>query len=433
MRPATTGARAVAATGGAALTLALLALPHPAEAAPKDTDHRPGQLSAQADPTRKPGDFDTRDLTGNARVKADRAITTSAAADNSFVKGLGTQGVSHVDPNTLTVRQLARLDGFLSSPKDGAARDIALDFVRSHLGVLGLTEADLDTLVFRQDYVDNIGVHNLSWTQKAAGTPVFSNGLQIKVTKDGRVLSVGGSPISGLRAKASKAGTGDLTAAGARKKAAGNVRGKAAEAKVEKTSSGKAASTTWDNHDYAKKVWFLTPDGLRLGWSTYTRTSGKSESQTGAYQHVIDAATGKALYRRSTVSEHTGPATKKDDSLGKAYVYDNYPGAEGGGDPKVVDLIKEGWLSKKDTALDGDSVMTWADVNDDNEVSAGETTPCPARTASPASSWSPSTPPTCARPNTSAPGTRPRPTPGRPTSRPTRPTRSTWPATSTTT
>ncbi|WP_431504437.1 M36 family metallopeptidase [Nocardioides sp.] len=364
------------------MMLALLALPQAAEAAPKDTDHRPGQLSAQADPTRKPQDFDTRDLTGNARVKADRAITTSSAADNAFVKGLGTQGVSHVDPLTRTVRQLARLDGFLSGPKDGAARDVALDFVRSHLGVLGLTEADLDTLVFRQDYVDNIGVHNLSWTQQAAGTPVFSNGLQVKVTKDGRVLSVGGSPISGLSTKTKKAATGDLTAADARKKAAGNVHGKAAEAKVEKTSGGKDARTTWDNHDYAKKVWFLTPDGLRLGWSTYTRTSGDE-----AYQHVVDATTGKALYRRSTVADHAGPATrpaaKKRDNLGKAYVYDNYPGAERGGDPKLVDMIAEGWLTKKDTALDGDSVMTWADVNDDNEVSQGETTPVPGSDGKP--------------------------------------------------
>ena len=41
------------------------------------------------------------------------------------------------------------------------------------------------------------------------------------------------------------------------------------------------------NHDFAKRVWFLTPQGLRPGWSTYVST-GRAR-----YQHVIDARPGR--------------------------------------------------------------------------------------------------------------------------------------------
>ena len=118
----------------------------------------------------------------------------------------------------------------------------------------------------------------------------------------------------------------------------------------------------WANHDYAKKVWFLTASGLRPSWSTYVQTGSGS-----AYQHVIDATTGATLFRRSTV----------DQADGDAYVYDNYPGAAKGGKARVVNLIKRGWLTKKSTFLNGNSVVAWDDLNDDNEVNPGETTKVP--------------------------------------------------------
>ncbi|MBO0843433.1 MAG: M36 family metallopeptidase, partial [Nocardioides sp.] len=148
------------------------------------------------------------------------------------------------------------------------------------------------------------------------------------------------------------------------------------------------------------KVWFLTPQGLRLGWSTYTSTGDGA-----AYQHVIDASSGKALFRRSTVDEDSAttvastarlgttartaapgatPAKPKPaKSYGKAYVYDYYPGASKGGTPKLVDLVKSGWLKPGKTYLDGTSVVTWADVNDDNQINSGETTPVPGADGKP--------------------------------------------------
>ena len=410
-----------AAAVGSTVVLALLSAPgSPADAAKGDhhtTDSRPGAFGAG--PSRTPGDFDNRDLGTLAQTKAERSIAQSRSATAAdFVNGLGPQGIADIDPLTHTVRQLTRLDGYLSAPAKGDARSIALGFVKSHLGVLGLTESDLKTLVFRQDYVDELGLHNLSWSQEYAGTPVFGNGLIVRVTSDGRVLSVSGSPVSGLAAKAAKAAEGSLTAATARQHAAANVRGKAAGVSVASRTTGASARTTWANHDFAEKVWFLTPQGLRLSWSTYTQTGADA-----AYQHVIDAASGKALYRHSTVADaspstalaFTGAAGRQTmagrtsgktgspkgghrpgkprhpgkpkhpgrSTLGQAYVYDYYPGAPKGGTAKVVDLVKQGWLPRTATFLDGTTVRTWADVNDNDAIDAGETTPVPGADGKP--------------------------------------------------
>jgi extracellular elastinolytic metalloproteinase len=108
-------------------------------------------------------------------------------------------------------------------------------------------------------------------------------------------------------------------------------------------------------------VWFLTPQGLRPGWSTYVQTS------QGAYQHVVDAVTGKVLYRHSN----------SDYAAGDAYVYDYYPGAGKGGTAKVVNFFKRGWLTKKDNWLTGSSTFAWSDVNDDNFPNKSERTPVP--------------------------------------------------------
>ena len=97
-------------------------------------------------------------------------------------------------------------------------------------------------------------------------------------------------------------------------------------------------------------MWFLTPAGLRPGWSTYAQTTN------GAFQHVVDAGTGRVLYRHSTTA----------DANGDAFVYDNYPGAARGGKRRVVNFIQRGWLKKGSTFLKGNSVTAFSDVNDDD-------------------------------------------------------------------
>ena len=365
-----------AAVGSTAITIAMLGMPSQA-----DTGHQPSpSLSgssaargAEGSSSRAPGDFDRRDLTGTALVKGERSVVRQQSpAAQKYLAGLGGQAVVDIDPLTGTPRQLARLDGFLSGSHSGSARTIALDYVKAHVDMLGLTSRDLSTFVFRQDYVDPMGIHHLAWEQRVDGTSVFGNGLQVNVTLQGRVLSVLGSPVSGLAGMARDAAPASLSASAARSQAAKNVHGSVQSSKLATTSRGASGTTRWANHDYATKVWFMTASGLRAGWSTYVQTGDGA-----AYQHVIDAATGQALYRHSTV----------DNASGDAYVYDYYPGAPAGpkvdghathpGDARVVNFFKKGWLTKGKTTLDGKNVVTWADVNDDDAVNPGEQTAVP--------------------------------------------------------
>src|SRR5262249_31548834 len=147
----------------------------------------------------------------------------------------------------------------------------------------------------------------------------------------------------------------------ARTAAAHDVGAAPSRSAVAASRTGRSAQTVWTNRDYAKRVWFLTAAGLRPGWSTYVQSSG------GAYQHVIDATSGRVLYRHSNTAEDNGDAL----------VYDNFPGAARGGKAKTVNFFQRGWLNKNATFLKGNSVTAFVDLNDDNRINSGEKTPVP--------------------------------------------------------
>ena len=353
----------VAAVGGTVLAVSLLGVP--SIAAPSSGNPAAGARGplAQEGSSRSQGNYDARQLTGTALYRADRSLATSRTASAStYYRSLGSQGMVSMDPLTHTVRNIGRTDGFLSGRSSAPARSVAMGYVRSHLADLGLRQADLSTFRLRKDYVDTLGVHHLMWSQAIRGIQVFGNGLKVNVTRHGQVVSVQGSPVSGLARLASAASTTPkLSPAAARTTAAHDVHGKPATVRVTSSRTGSRAETVWANHDYSSKVWFLTAAGLRLGWSTYVQTGGRG------YQHVVDARTGSVLLR-SNLSH---------DAAGDAYVYDNYPGAKRGGTARVVNFLKRGWLSRSSTFLNGSSVVAFSDVNDDNAVQSSEKTPVP--------------------------------------------------------
>jgi hypothetical protein len=331
---------------GTILAVSMSGLPsHAATSGTAPQAHPPTARGDQA--PRTPGNYDARDLTGTALAKSERRqVLERTRSDKAYYRSLGGQAVVDMDPLTHTVRDLGRLDGYLTGPSSSSPRTIALGYVRSHLGALGLRKGDLRTLRFRQDYVDPLGLHHLSWTQSARGTTVFGNGLKVAVTRYGQVLQVQGSPVSGLRRLAAAAPAATrLSPSAARSKAAANVDGR-----LQHLTPG-----------YAGRVWFLTAAGLRPGWSTYVQTTN------GSYQHVIDASSGRILYRHSTTN----------DANGDALVYDNFPGAARGGKAKVVNFVERGWLKKRATFLKGSSVTAFSDLNDDNRIESREKTPVP--------------------------------------------------------
>ena len=98
-------------------------------------------------------------------------------------------GVVDVDPVTHTPRVLARLDGTLTGPADGAAATIGLRYVRAHLAALGLEQGDLDTLgapTVRRARRHPPG----ALAPGVDGVAAADSELRVNVTADGRVLSV---------------------------------------------------------------------------------------------------------------------------------------------------------------------------------------------------------------------------------------------------
>ncbi|MFK4083025.1 M36 family metallopeptidase [Kribbella sp. NPDC020789] len=307
------------------------------------------------------GNYDAR--TPNAKTTYNRAAKVAAkesAASEKFRNSLGTQGVVELDANTGTPAQVTKLDGFLTGRSGKKATEVALGYIKAHPEVFKLGTADLATLKLRKDYVDDLGTHHIFWSQVVDGIEVFGNGLKANVTKNGQLISVMGSPVSGLTSQAQARSAAPSVSAGkARETAAKDIDGTAAAATAKATGN----AVTWSNGDKAEQVWFHTADGLRKAWSTYVNAGG-----TKVYTHVIDAQTGGLLYRRDLSSA----------SNGDALVQDNYPGAPKGGTQRVENLIYNKWLPKNaKTLLEGTSVAAWADLNDDNQPNAGETVKVP--------------------------------------------------------
>ena len=357
------GLLAVSAVSAAATVLAMTAAGADAAQTAGAEGKKPAQTEKQDAGKERKGNYDAR--TPNARTTYARSAKVEGketAAAKKFRDSLGTQGVVEVDPNTGTPAQVTKLNGFLTGKSAKKATDVALGYVKAHPEIFKLSDADLGTLKLRKDYVDDLGTHHIFWTQVVDGVEVFGNGLKANVTKTGQLISVMGSPVSGLTTAAqsrSAAATPKVSAEGARSAAVKDVGGSAKSA----TASTSGVSTKFSNGDTAKQVWFHTADGLRKGWLTYTNSGG-----TKIYSHVVDAQTGATLYRKDLVSEGNGDAL----------VQDNYPGAPKGGTQRVENLIYNKWLPKNaKTLLDGTSVAAWADVNDDNQPNGGETVKVP--------------------------------------------------------
>jgi Zn-dependent metalloprotease len=349
----------------AAAGLAITGIPTTSAASPAAAPTKPDGLRGPfktTTPKDRPANYDARSASSRAEMKDAAALVAKRGpAFAAFERSLGAQPIVDYDALTGTPRNLGSLDGFLTGRSAAQASTIAMDYVRAHLADLGLTRSDLATFHLRQDYVDIGGIHHLSWTQSVKGITVFSNGLKANVTKDGQLISIQGSPVSGLGQKASTASAVPrLSAAQARAAAAKDVGGAVASAHVVSSSP---ALVKWSNNDQAQLVWFLTQTGLRLGWSTYVQAGG-----TLNYQHVIDAATGQVLYRHDTT----------DFDAGDARVFNNYPGAKVNGRQTVVNLYRAGFLpASQHTWLRGNYVIAWDDVNDDNVAELSEHTPVP--------------------------------------------------------
>ena len=245
------------------------------------------------------------------------------------------------DPQTGTLRMVGRLDGFLTGASDRPASQVAMDYVRAHLRAFGLNRADLRTFHLRQDYVDIVGTHHISWTQSAGGMTAFRNGLKANVTDDGRLINVTGPPVHDLRTAASLPRLGSTDAIDAARRAAG------------------ADALAAQPDDTATLVLFPTQRGARISWQTTTWIDPNFLALS-----VVDAQTGSVLWRANLTQA---------DAVGTGQAVDMYPSGDlpnGGGDVHPVTFpVFDG------TALSGNNAHVYADVNDDNKVAPKDEVP----------------------------------------------------------
>ena len=311
-------------------------------------------------PTNRPGlsdkasYYDVRNDPANAKALRTKAAQQSAKPKFGVAalrKELGTQGIVSIDPLTGTARSVSRLNGFLTGPSNRAAADVARDYVRTHPDVFGLDTNGMNRLTLRRDYVDIGATHHLSFIQSVDGVPVFGNGVQANVAKDGRLINVVGSPVAALP---SAAGVPGVSADKARVAATAGVEATAKPAKAS-VQGGPRRTTTFSTGERAELAYFQTLGGLRLAWQTLTMPSHKD-----MYTSIVDAESGKVLYRRSLVSNDNGLA------------WDNYPGAAAGGVQRSHDLTNAGWLPNDSPRLAGNVAHVYNDANDDNTAQPTE-------------------------------------------------------------
>ncbi len=333
-----------------AVAVATLAVTGQSEGASSPSDRAAPRLAARSggEPL---GNYDSRLVGGDrAAAAATRQVRENGKSVSRLSRSLGPGAVIDIDPVTGTPDQVSARTS-LTPPSDRSASAVALGFVRDHLAGFGLDESDLDTLVLARQYTDVNGITHVYWAQQVAGTQVFGNGLRAHVDKAGRLISVQGAPVAGLDALARRAPDSRIDRAAA-------IRTAVTDARLADPDLRPGAS--------AESVWFLAPTGLRPGWLTYTEPGAAT-----AYEHVIDAANGATLYRRSTVAF---------DGSGHAFVHENYPGARGqssGGEAHHVNLIKRGFLLPNANFPQGKYATVWADLNDDDKRQKRETTSLP--------------------------------------------------------
>ncbi|MEZ0578428.1 M36 family metallopeptidase [Nocardioides sp. MH1] len=311
----------------------------------------PGHQVTRSSDAERLGSYDVRHVGGDQRAVLDRKqVKANGKAVSRFSRSLGPGAIVAIDPVTGTPDQVAARKP-LTGPSSRSASAVALRYVSDHLAAFGLEKGDLSTLVRTRQYTDINGITHVYWAQQIAGARVFGNGLRAHVDKSGRLIAVQGAPVSRLGVLARKAPAARISSSTAIDKAVTDAR--LAHPDLRPGSS-------------AERVWFITPEGLRPAWLTFTQPGS-----TAAYEHVIDARSGATLYRRSTIDF---------EGSGDAYVHDNYPGATGtdsGGRIHHVNLIKLGFLNKHASFPKGKYATVWPDLNDNNKRDKNEHTRVP--------------------------------------------------------
>ncbi|MET9973093.1 hypothetical protein ABZZ80_46435, partial [Streptomyces sp. NPDC006356] len=176
-------------------------------------------------------------------------------------------------------------------------RSVALDHIRDHAALYGLSATELDALTVVRSYrTEHNGVRHVFIGQTDRGVPVHDARLSVAVDKAGRILTVTGSLVPDARAT----GTVTLDKGDALDRAAASV-----------------GTDTPPEGATATRVTFPLADGTaRPAWRT-TLTADNNH----LYDTVVDAGNGNVLLRTDRTSNE-GPEgrvfTAQNPTLGSA-------------------------------------------------------------------------------------------------------------------
>ena len=343
---------AVVAAGAVVMTTAL-ATQSLASASTAGQGAKPGTTHERSTgrPAESRGYYDARygqSSTARAITAREASKAASRAPSRALASSIPGRAVFDIDGTTGTVRWLARLDGALTGKSSSPAKKVALKYVKQHHAALGLTTGDLKTLRLKREYVDIQGTHHLYWIQRINGRTVFGNGLIAAVSRDGKLLTIGGSPVS--KAKTPAPVQPEIASPAAA----------IADARTRLGATDDRAGST----DRAEQVLFVTARGSYVAWATTVMSVGHPATQ------VVDAASGRLLYRNPLGDDAAGEATGQ--------VFLNYPGAKNGGATKPLNFTRQGWLPRGAKTLKGNYSHTYSDVNDDDKANPSEEIRIPA-------------------------------------------------------
>ena len=276
------------------------------------------------------------------RVPAARLPGSSViAARAALARQIGPRAIVQTDPRLGTLRWIVNLDGSIQGPSSAPPRQIAYGFMQDHRHAFGLSPSDLQLLHFRNDYVDILGTHHLSWIQSLNGVKIFGAGLKAAVSPDGSLMEIAG-PIYHV-----SRGAGGDRARLTRDQALAAARGGRA-------AVGREAGV----HDTASLVRFPTVGVPRLAWETITTISPQEVDRS-----VIDAATGAVLWRENLVADD-------QSGSGNAWPYAPGPFPNGGGVAVPVTFpVKDA------TALSGNNAHVYTSTRADNGIDPSDEIP----------------------------------------------------------
>ncbi|WP_408009793.1 M36 family metallopeptidase [Pseudalkalibacillus sp. A8] len=279
------------------------------------------------------GIVDVRDVTN-------RVLPTDVQLDaaDSLIEdaGAGTK----IEWNSLfgTPSTIMKEKGYLKDGSNDEAETIARDWLKENAGLFGLSAQEIDSLKVIRDYaMKGTGLHPVTFQQTFDGIEsVYGGRIIVAVNKDGKILSV----TSNASRSKSLAGDFELSSADALNNAVEIEAGDLAY-----TPKSLGTEHGWDVFDggdvlpadqRVKKATFITKEGVRPAYRVLF-----IEELNEGYELVIDAETGKELYKRSLVDHLFEP---------EGLIFENYPGSTKGGTQTAKsfkgdpDASPQGWL-----------------------------------------------------------------------------------------